>query len=102
MTRNTAVTVRVPGARMAPTSRTLAHSHTCSRKTSSKCRRTVIMAGGRSRMVQSFLVIGSESSVPCLSHFVYQMDKVELRTHLIMGLPDSFGHTGANDMVIGR
>src|SRR5438034_2949453 len=78
MTRNAAVTVRFPGAKMAPTSRTLAHSHTCSRKTSSKCRRTVIMAGGRSRMVQSFLVIGSESSVPCLSLFVYQMDKVEL------------------------
>jgi hypothetical protein len=33
-------------------------------------------------IVQSFLAGGSEPSVPCLSRFVYQMDKVELRGRL--------------------
>src|SRR5262249_21792671 len=63
---------------MAPTSSTLAHSQTRSLKASSKCRRTCIIALGRSRMAHLCLAVECEPSVPCLSHFVYQMDKVEL------------------------
>jgi len=69
------------GAKMAPTSSTLAHSQTRSLKASSKCRRTCIIACGRSRMAHLFLAVECEPSVPCLSHFVYQMDKVELRAY---------------------
>jgi len=32
-------------------------------------------------MVHPFLQVRCEPSVPCLSHFVYQMDKVELSVH---------------------
>src|SRR5262245_4715706 len=64
---------------MAPMSSTLAHSQTRSLKASSKCRRTCIIALGRSRMAHLCLAVECESSVPCLSHFVYQMDKVEIR-----------------------
>src|SRR6266545_4279608 len=63
-------------------SRIFAHSQTRSLKSSSKCRSTVIMASGRSRMVLPFLVVGSEPSVPCRLCFVYRMDKVELRSCL--------------------
>src|SRR5712691_6018531 len=64
---------------MVPISSTLAHSHTRSLKANSKCRRMCIIACGRSRMVHLFLAVGCEPSVPCLSGFVYRMDKVELR-----------------------
>src|SRR6266545_683925 len=64
---------------MAPMSNSLAHSQTRSLNASSKWRSTCIMALGRSRMVHPFLQVRRETSVPCLSCFVYQMDKVELR-----------------------
>src|SRR5262249_458911 len=64
---------------MVPTSNTLAHSHTRSLKTSSKYRRTCIIASGSPRMAHLFLVVESEPSVSCLSCFVYQMDKVEIK-----------------------
>src|SRR5215213_6167257 len=66
---------------MAPTSKILAHSQTRSLNASSKWCSTIIIACGRSRMVLSFLAVGSEPSVPCRSRFVYQMDKVEIRTY---------------------
>src|SRR5215212_7947239 len=63
---------------MAPTSKILAHSQTRSLNASSKWRSTIIIACGRSRMILSFLAVGTEPSVPCRSRFVYQMDKVEI------------------------
>lgn len=78
ITRRQAVTVRLPGARMAPTKRILTHSQIRSLNSSSKCRSTCIICGGRFRMASPFLGGLGETSVPCLPHFVEQMDKVEL------------------------
>src|SRR5258708_2996054 len=66
---------------MAPMSNTLAHSQTRSLNANSKWRSMCIMALGRSRMVHPFLQVRRETSVPCLSCFVYHMDKVELRAY---------------------
>lgn len=73
------VTVRLPGAILAPINRILAQSHPCSLNSSSNRRRSCIIARGRLRMPGSFLAVGSRPSVPCLSFVVYRMDKVELR-----------------------
>src|SRR5919206_2875689 len=78
MTRRTAVTVRAPGARMAPTNRTWAHCHVRSLKIGAKTRNTAIISLGRCSISQPFLAVGSERSLPCLFCPVYQMDKVEL------------------------
>lgn len=45
------------------------------------------MAGGRLRMTPPFLVVGFESSVPCLLFLVCQMDKVELYRKRGKGFP---------------
>jgi hypothetical protein len=78
------VTVRLPGVKMAPTSKILAHSHTRSLNIGSNCRNTCIMAGGRLRMAPPFLVDRFESSVACFLFLVYQMDKAELSIGVAM------------------
>ena len=79
ITRRTAVTVRLPGARIAPASKIFAHSPTRSLNSSSNARNTGIIVCGRLRMASPFFVVGPKLSVPCLPFLVYRMDKVKLR-----------------------
>ena len=48
-------------------------------KTSSNTRSTRTISLGRASMAHPFWQVGCESTVPCLSRSVYQMDKAELR-----------------------
>ena len=75
MARSTAATVRWPGVRIAPTTSTCTQSQIRSLNTSSNTRRTRTISLGRASMAHPFWQVGCESTVPCLSRSVYQMDK---------------------------